>query len=265
MTNNGTVHANVSNALKLNTNNKTNNGLMKASNVGCLDVYVDVDGAGRWEADGGKIQLNSGVDVTTTGSISVTNGGELELNNATMTGSDLSMDSAGILDINSTVSLSGDLSFAMTDESKWDWGTSAALEMTGGEAGPWSEWNYLEIGGRDDGLVASGFTDNFDLTNLVLDDSAHIYLADWINNGNRSSSEALYVDDLDVLTDTVLNLNGLNLYTYLDSNIHLVAAGEGYFFGGGTIIDTPVPIPTTLLLLGSGLFGLVGLRRKFRS
>ena len=48
-----------------------NNGLMRASNGGTLRALanVDIDGAGRWEADGGKIQLDSGVDVTTTGSI----------------------------------------------------------------------------------------------------------------------------------------------------------------------------------------------------
>ena len=69
MTNHGTVHANGSNELELNTAAKTSNGLMKASSGGTLDVYVNIDGTGRWEVDGpgSKIQLNNSVAVTTTG------------------------------------------------------------------------------------------------------------------------------------------------------------------------------------------------------
>jgi hypothetical protein len=42
--------------------------------------------------------------------------------------------------------------------------------------------------------------------------------------------------------------------------IHLVSSGAI-----DNIAATPVPIPATLLLFGSGLFGIIGLKRKFRS
>ena len=64
----------------------------------------------------------------------VKNGGELEHNDASISGSNLAVDSTGILDINSTVSLSGNLPFAMTDE--------------------------------------AGFSDNFDLTELLIGEGA---------------------------------------------------------------------------------------------
>ena len=62
---------------------------------------------------------------------------------------------------------------------------------------------------------------------------------------------------LEVDPGTTLNLDGLHLYTYLNGSAHLVLAGEGSLFGGGTIIDAatpPVPLPSTLLLLGSGFW-----------
>lgn len=99
---------------------------------------------------------------------------------------------------------------------------------------------------------------------MVRDSGTYVFLADWINNGNRSSDEALYVSDLDVLIGATLNLNGLHLYTYYNG-IHRVMAGEGNLFGGGIIIDTQVvPLPAGAWLLGSGLLALIGLGRRRR-
>jgi hypothetical protein len=227
MTNNGTVDANASAGLSLNTYHKVNNGAFKSSNGGILTVNIDISGAGNWVADNGKIQLNKDVDVTTTGNISITNSGEIELNSATMSGSDLTIDSTGITDIDSSVSLSGDLSFAMTDETLWEWGSSAVLKMTGGAGAPigdWGNWASLEVGGFDFGTDPvnhvgdpQGFSNNFNLPKLVIKPDAHVFLSDLIDNGNRNgpfgSAEALYVDTLTFeATSGLLNLNGLHLY-----------------------------------------------------
>ena len=86
--------------------------------------------------------------------------------------------------------------------------------------------------------------------------------------GEFSFSADLYVD---------LNTNGW------DSSDPLAVLGVDYaiWFGGyvgndfyspesgeilfqGTLDIAPVPEPTTMLLLGSGLIGLAGFRRKFR-
>jgi hypothetical protein len=142
------------------------------------------------------------------------------------------------------------------------------LQLSGG--GP---LQALEIGGTDSGLAGLPSDPNvnnynFDLVKLSLTGSnTYVYLTDALDNGHRSSPEALYVDFLEVDPGTTLNLDGLRLYTYLNGAAYRVMAGDGNLFGGGLIIDTTVPgvpLPSTLLLLGSGLLGLVVLGRRMR-
>ena len=199
--------------------------------------------------------------ITGNGSVSIANNAKLDLDKDLEAG-DFSMEAGTILDVaaNKTIDLNGDFTFAQTTETNWIWGSNTSLTMSGeGDLSLQS----LEIGGHNDGSLETGFSNNFDLANLSIEgEGTYTYLTDWIDNGNRSSDEALYVDDLDVLADAILNLKGLNLYTYLGSDIHLVAAGEGYLFGGGQIIDATVPIPGALWLFGSGLIAMVGIRRR---
>ena len=138
--------------------------------------------------------------------------------------------------------------------SKWNWGPSADLEMTGGVGATtedWSAWVVLEVGGTDSGPTG-GFSDNFDLTEFIVGADAHIYLADLIDNGNRAgASEALYVDTL-TFADPLgrLNLNDLNLYYGTTNALP------------GQIVNHTVPEPGTFALLGTLLAGGFAYRRR---
>jgi hypothetical protein len=95
---------------------------------------------------------------------------------------------------------------------------------TGATTDDFSPWTSLEIGGTDLGTnpvthtgAPAGYSSNFDLTELVIAEDAHVYLRDAKNNGNRGGAfgqaEALYVDTLTFADAAgLLNLNGLHLY-----------------------------------------------------
>ena len=119
------------------------------------------------------------------GALKVLNGGELELNSATMTGSNLTIDSSGILDINSGIALSGNFLYSITNEADAVWGGTSFLKMNGFDS-------FLELGGQDFGTdpanhvgAAAGFSLNFDLTELIIGSGAKLHLADFFDNANR--------------------------------------------------------------------------------
>jgi hypothetical protein len=174
------------------------------------------------------------------------------------------------------VSLQKNFSFAQTDEQRWNWGNGFNLSL----AGLGAQQQAIEIGGLDKGVVLSGFSNNFDLGALILSgDGTYGFLTDAINNGNRASSEVVYVDYLQVDPGTTLNLNGLKLYTQLAGLPYLVLPGDD--FGGGLIINdilftmsqelksdfmapmAVTPLPSSVIFLGSGLLGLLGVGWKF--
>ena len=103
-----------------------------------------------------------------------------------------------------------------------------------------SHWSTFEVAGRDIGLQPSGFESNFALGGLEIGGAsgAKLRLQDIINNGNRSSPEALYVHDVTLAAGSTLDMGNLNLYF------------DGTFRNlGGTIINgepTPGPDPIPL-------------------
>jgi hypothetical protein len=187
---------------------------------------------GRLIADDQTLLL--GYPITGNGSIWVADGAALDLRQNVETGNFYMRQEANLLVAGGhTVDSNGNFAFAQTDDARWGWANTCALKMSGeGEA-----WQSLEVAGQDLGSVAGGFVSNFDLAKLTIEGTdTYVYLADSIDNGNRSSDEAFYVNVLEVNPGATLNLNGLKLYT--NSNVpHLVIAGDS--FGGGTIIDEP--------------------------
>ncbi len=173
----------------------SNSGTVLA-NDHTMTVFGSLSGAGKLRIEGQDAFNLAILDyrssaALTTGSLHINEYGQLLLVN------------------NDNFKLSQDFSFALLDESLWTM-ADKILNMTG-----LGDWQALEVGGEDLGHIPSGFTDNFSLGTLHICDNAKVYLTDAIDNGNRNSAEALYVENLIIDPNATLNLNGIVLYTYL--------------------------------------------------
>jgi len=144
---------------------------------------------------------------------------------------------------NPNLCVSGDFSFAQQDETLWPLG-SKTLAMVGT-----TSWQKLEIGGEDLGQVPAGFTNNFQIATLHLEAGARVCLVDEIDNGNRRSPEAVYVNSLILDSGAELNLNGLKLYTWVTiggtPTLSLIDESNYHEFGGyfiGSFVNWPVGV-----------------------
>jgi hypothetical protein len=199
---------------------------------------------GKIIANNSEFRINQ--PVTGTGSVSVTDGATLFLYGNNLQCGDLTLSQQATLKLQNErfIDLKGNFSFAMTDPARWIWMYQNALQMSGGGVTKQS----IEVGGKDYGESTAGFSNNFNPQFLALSGAGtYVNLVDNINNGQWPLREALYVGGdghlnttLSVPPGTTLNLNNLKLYAYLNNNIHRVKEGEGYLFGGGTIIDMSV-------------------------
>jgi hypothetical protein len=202
---------------------------------GAGTIDAPVYNAGTIIAEKGALVINQPImtappEEYNPGQIEVKTGGTLDINANVQTGT-LTMDPEGLLDVENlkVIDLKRDFTFRQQIAAYWDWGAGSVLQMSGSGA----QQQFLEVGGTDYGLSAIGFSDNFNLPGLTLNSSGtYINLVDDIDNGHRTSPEALYVKSLSVPEGTTLNLNRLHLYTYVGANIHRVTAGEGNLFGG---------------------------------
>jgi hypothetical protein len=207
-------------------------------------ISAILDNKGKIIANNSELRINQ--PVTGTGSVSVTDDATLFLYGNNLQCGDLTLSHLATLKLQNerTIDLKGNFSFAMTDPAKWIWMYQNALQMSGGGATKQS----IEVGGKDYGESTAGFSNNFNPQFLALSGAGtYVNLVDNINNGQWPEREALYVGGdghlnttLNVPPETTLNLNTLKLYAYLKNNIHRVKGGEGYLFGGGTIIDISI-------------------------
>jgi hypothetical protein len=145
----------------------------------------------------------------------------------------------------SIMDLKGNYTFAQTDPARVNFGNwTLKMSGRGGE-------QTLEVGCRDDGATASGYTNNFVLPELwVTGADTYASLVDGVNNGHRTGDrEALYVTTLQVDPGSTLDLNGLRLYAKRGGVIYRVSAGQGSLYGGGKIINTAAASGSAVNLL----------------
>jgi hypothetical protein len=111
-------------------------------------------------------------------------------------------------------------------------------------------WMRFEVAGTDYGAVPEGFRDNFALGGLVIGAAypTDVRLFDDVDNGNRASSEALYVHSLTIKPGSTLDLRGYHLY--YDGTLD----NQGTITGGSPQF---VPEPATVGILVAGLAGLL--------
>lgn len=238
------------------------------SNANNLAGYGSIDAAltntGTLTATGAGKTLTVTGAVTGSGDVKVgttTSGDNATLDLQENLGAhNFTLNEAAILKVASgkIITLNGNFNNYAASASQWQPAAGFNLTMSG---------STFEVAGHDYGAVSTGFSNNFNLANLNVTDN--LQLLDAVNNGNRGGihtgtdliqHEALYVDSLS--GSGTLNLN--HLWLYVNNGGVPFALADGTF-GSLTVSNSPVPIPGSVLLLGSGLLGLAGWRRFRKS
>jgi hypothetical protein len=232
----------------------TNNGTTNLSGSGTRTISRDV--------------VNNGTFTTTrttavyTGSF--TNNGAYVSNRSTQYFNNLTVGDTGYL-VGSPLDrfyISGDFNNYSTMNTSWN----TSLSYLGFTNGTTSLHNF-GLASLDKGATLWGFNNNFSWGFVnITGQSLQLY------DGNSIAGGALYVGDilgLQISNNFITNItgmDGLNIYylASLPDNFYLHGLAYDLEGGGHLIPINGVPEPTTMLLLGLGLIGLAGVRRKFK-
>jgi hypothetical protein len=119
------------------------------------------------------------------------------------------------------------------------------------------------VAGEDFGVTMSGFANNFSWGTLdIFNEVLHLF------DGNEEFGAALYLRELsgaEIFGDTIANIfgeDGITVYYNPRWKGNSYLAGLDYNLSGGGYLRALVPEPSTILLLGIGLVGLIGISRK---
>ena len=228
------------------TANYTNNGTMTISGG-----VLNVSGTG---ASGGQIKGDGNVAVTGSG-LNLANANTLLAHNFTM-GPTATL-TVGTSTLHPLMELTGDFSFRQTNPATWTYGTTAGLGPDLKMAGDGTT-QKLEVGGVGNSLV-----NNFALHSLTIGAGAYVQLVDVFSNAGTAGSETFNAGALLLggVGDPTLDLNNISAF------INGVLLTNGLYHtdnGDINVINAPVPLPPSVLLMGSGLLGLglLGWRRR---
>jgi len=246
-----------------NANNLKGYGTILAglANAGTLTA----SGAGKTLTVSGGVLGSGNVKVgtafpTITDTVTMSLGSNLAAKDFTL------YDKATLNQTAGTILLTGNFNnYAATSTTQWQPTTGLNLSMGSST----STFSTFEVAGKDSGALAAGFSGNFNLALLTV--TGNLELLDSVDNGFKALSshnnnhEALYITSLTGIG--ALDLN--NLWVYVKEGSIIVPLSNGlYNYGGSTIqiSESPyvVPIPGSVLLLGSGLVGLGLLRFRRR-
>jgi len=245
----------------LTSQNVSGYGTISTGQYGNLQFYagntITASASGQTLTVSGNILSSSNCDV---------NVGNVDPDNVTLalntnlSARDLTLNQAGILNVatGNTITLTGN--FSNNGVTPNQWLPAAGFNLA---VNPALTNSTFEVGGFDYGEASTGFSNNFNLNTLTLNGVLQLWDAN--DNSGRGGAhgyqEVLYLTDL--LGDgsgDVLDLNGLWCYVMKDGNPYALTDG---LYHGVLVQNSPVPIPGSVILLGSGLLGL-GLSRRRR-
>ena len=122
------------------------------------------------------------------------------------------------------------------------------------------EYVVLGVYDNDNDLVTVGFDSDWAPNNAI----GHSWDSIFVYTSSESEiATALETSDTDTLADFISDYFDFeNRWADNDEESNLVKFSNGAAGGNAQATASPVPIPSAFLLLGSGLIGLVAIRRK---